>query len=510
METTIRSVENERPSLLDRALLPLLMVLAALLRIIGLRWAHVAHGDAVSRIFLVWQDLQNPSAFLSSTWGMLHFLFMAAALRIWFDPIHSPVLMHIIFSVATAVPLYFWVRREWGKTPSLYVTAASLFYPVAIRQSYLPLTEVPFVFFAVCAANFVSAARQKQSAANSLLAGLFQTFACAIRMEGWLLIPMFAVLLRSNRKLMAVFLIVACLYPCHSMLQNYFASGDPLPWVSIAKDWQIKVSGVNENLSAATVVARLLYFPSVLLFGMTPLLFFACIAGAVLIVRERRSEREWLLPVIGLICIFMIQAARGLLLLEIRYSLILGYLLLPFAGEIVRRFEHSPNLKVFAFLVLISLVPFSYARVVYARVVGPAVSNPIPADLEVIPKVSHRAVRVSHQVVNRLRNTNEGLILDFFNWKDTRYVALMSKLYPSQIWFMPGARYEKLEVENFAEFLKLHSKGIFIVVDHSRLIQIEDSNIVINERATKNIPRIQVDFVAREADLSVYRYQTVP
>jgi hypothetical protein len=489
-----------------RRALILLIAGGLLLRLLAVPYAQVAHGDAVSRIFLTWQNLSDPLAYIKTNWGPLHFFLIAGALLIWPDPIYSPMILHVLFSVATAIPVYSFVKREWDETAALYIAAASLLYPIAFRQSFLALTEVPFVFFAMWSLNCVSRVRQEPRLLFAVLAGVFLTLACALRMEAWLLIPFFALALWKHRKAALLFLAVASLVPILSIVLNYLLIGDLLPGLTTAKVWQVNMEGVNENITNSEILRRLIYFPSVLLFGLTPFVFLSSIAGAAFVLKDRKPQIVWLLAPAVLLCIFLRQAMKGYLLLEIRYSLILGYLLLPFAAETIERFRQRRWFVIAACLILASMIPLSYSRVVVARMMGATFPNPFPPDLEAIPKVSRRAVKVAQFVSPRQELNGGGLVLDFFNWKDTFYVALMSKLPPARIWFMPGGEHQPFVASAFSQFIENHPGGILIRAADSRAITVHPGSPRTIANFPDNTPALQLEVLDTQNDLTIYRY----
>jgi hypothetical protein len=152
-------------------LLIFLVALALLLRFLAFPLTSVTNeGDSVPRIFLSWQWLEHPALLDCSGWPPLHFYMIAAALWIWFDPVRSPSVLHILISIATAIPLWGFVRREWGEKGALFVAAAFLFYPLAWHLSFMPASEGAFAFFVASAMYFLSRTR---SSAKTIDAQLF-------------------------------------------------------------------------------------------------------------------------------------------------------------------------------------------------------------------------------------------------------------------------------------------------------------------------------------------------
>jgi hypothetical protein len=223
-----------------------------------------------------------------------------------------------------------------------------------------------------------------------------------------------------------------------------------------------------------------------------------------LTIRRNAQQKDWILPPATLLVVFLIQAARGLLLLDLRYSLVLGYLFLPFAAETVLRFRAKRHFQLVAVLLLFSMLPLSYSRVVLARTAGPDFPNPFPGDLEILPKISRPTRNIALAVANQYSD-DAGLIIDFFGWKHTRYVALMSRLHPNQIWFMPGARHEKLNFSAFSSFIDKNPTGLLLRSDGSTPLSRTGSNSFTFESGGASV-KLYVELLRKVEHITLYRY----
>jgi 4-amino-4-deoxy-L-arabinose transferase-like glycosyltransferase len=144
--------------------------------------------------------------------------------------------------------------------------------------------------------------------------------------------------------------------------------------------------------SSALFVAALYLF---VLFGLTPLVFLLCVVGVFQAWKNKKENLVWLIPFFGLLTVFIIQCARGHVLMRPRYSIALALLLLPFAGEAFARIHERRKAMAVAVLTLLSILPFSYSRVIVART-GPSFPNPFPADMEMIPRVEKAPKEIAH------------------------------------------------------------------------------------------------------------------
>ncbi len=471
-----------------------------------LPYASTTEADAVSRIFVAWQWLENPYFISYSGWGPLHFYLLAGALFLWFDPVYSPIILHILFSVFTAVPLWMFVRREWDDSAALFVAVLYLFYPIAFRFSFMAISEIPFTFFVALTMLFLSKARTGMNKKHALLAGLSITLAAALRYEAYVLIPLFALVLWRRWDLLAMYLVVASIFPVLSIVSNVLDSQDPLAGVAVARKWQVDVAGINENLSGIEILRRLIYFPSSVFFGLTPPVFLLCMVGIAQVWKSQKEKLVWLIPFLGLLLVFIIQCAQGHALMRTRYSIVLGLLLLPFSGQPISTIRDKRKALSVAELTLLLILPFSYSRVILARVAGLSFPNPFPPDMEIIPKVENAPKEIVRIVQDNLK-ASDGLIIDFFGsgfygWKDTYYVALMGRVHPDRIHLLPGGRYEQLEKNRIAATLKMHPSGILLHSNQSRFLQLRDSTMQI-----ENLPVIlDVKPIQSVRSITIYRY----
>ncbi|MCI0415683.1 glycosyltransferase family 39 protein [bacterium] len=464
----------------------LLILFASVIRLLVFPYTSITNeGDSVSRILISWDWLENPTFITHGGWGPLHFYLIAGALWLWFDPVHSPALLHIFISIITAIPLWAFVRREWGETAALFVSAAYLFYPLSFRLGFLPTSEIPVLFFVASAMYFLSVARAEEKSSHAILAGLSMTFAASLRIEPWTLIPLFAILLWGKWKLLGLYLISAAVFPIFWMIGNLQHGLDPIAHLTIVRDWQLKVEGINEGLNAQEVVRRLIYFPATIFFGLTPPLAVFCFTGMFWAWKDK-TKRAWSIPFLVLLPVFMVRTAQGLGTTQARFSLLLGLLLLPFSAVAINRIKEKQWAPMIAVFTILAMIPLSYSRVVLYRLAGPLFPNPFPADLEAIPKIDRQTKELARLVQVNSKRNNGGLLIDFFGkgfypWKDTNYVALMSHVHPSRLFFMPGGRHQKLDRKSLSKFLWKHPTGTLLRSDesrHIRLVELSNGSLV--------------------------------
>jgi hypothetical protein len=488
----------------------LLLFFNLVLRLCLLPFTSVTNeGDSISRILIAWRWLEHPTFISHAGWGPLHFYLIAGALRIWFNPIVSPSVLHILISVATAIPLWAFVRREWGEPGAIFVGAAFLFYPLAFRLSFMPASEVPFVFFVAWTMYFVSRARSESKILDAILAGISITLASALRVEAWVLIVLFGCLLWGRWQVLCVYLISASVFPVFWMIGNVFHGLDPIAHLTTVRNWQLNVEGINEGLNTTEIIRRLVYFPTVTFFGLTPPICILCLAGAGFSLKDKAS-RIWLIPFCILMPIFMIRTAQGLGTTQARFSLVLGLLLLPFSAVAINRIKDRSWALPVAFLCILLMIPFSYSRSVWYRLAGPSFPNPFPADINAIPRIDNPTKEIARIVAENLKS-NDCLVIDFFGkdfygWKDTLYVALMSHVHPSRLFIMPGARHQPLSISELTGLLQQYPSGLLLRSDDSRFIHLEQTTNGAIVRIDGYKDALIVHPIASVKSITIYRY----
>jgi hypothetical protein len=463
----------------------------------------------VPRIFISWQWLENPRFITHGGWPPLHFYLMAASLWLWFDPVRSPAVLHILLSTATAIPLWAFVRREWGEEGALFVAAAYLFYPLAWHLGFMPASEIPFVFFVALAMYFLSRARETSEARDAILAGVSMTLGAAVRFEAWALIPLFAVLLWRRWKILFLYLLCASVFPVFWMTGNVLHGLDPISHMSTLREWELNVEAINQGLNANEVLRRIIYFPAVVFFSLTPPVAVICSVGAWLAWKDC-AKRIWLLPLAALLFMFMVQVVRGLGATTARFSLVLGMLFLPFSAAAIVKFKNKRWAPSLAAICIFLMIPLSYSRVVLYRLAGPDFPNPFPADIQAVPKIGNETKEIARIVRQNLRENSDGLLVDFFGkdfypWKDTFYVGLMSHHHPGKIFFMPGGLNQRLNETALKHFLHNHPSGVLVRTRESKWIDLQ-------QPAGAPVARIAgtgllLDPVSSVKSMSIYRYR---
>jgi hypothetical protein len=507
----LTATDSIRPGLANWRWLLLIAVIGVVVRLLAVPFSMVNDGDAVARTWIAWRWLDRPEFITSGEWGPLHTYLIAFALAVWRDPVGAPIFLNSALSVMTAIPLYYFTRNEFrNDRAALLVAGAWVLYPLAVRNSLMPLADTPFTFFMAMCLFFLSLARQPSGHWwHALAAGLSLTAAGMLRFEGWLLIPLLAIALLRRPTLLVPFVAASLVFPMFWVIGNRIQNGDFLYSFHWAENWNAVMDVRAEDI--AEPLKQLAYYPLLILFGTTPLLAVLCIAGVGRSWLKLRGYAVWSIPVIFLLALYIIQATRSTLVLKGRYTIPLTFLLLPFVAAIYdaicRRLGNERRRR-FVLLVLGTIIPLSY------------IGNLVPSErsreffrssVNAVPRLQDgdQYAQFSGRVNSTLGvDSNAGFITDFYGWEPTTYVAFMTRLEPDRIYLVPGAVGEQLDLPLLVNFVEKHQTGTMILRRGSRFCKAIHFG---KDRAVLNNEVLELEPLApsalQQSDLTIYHYR---
>jgi hypothetical protein len=71
-------------------------------------------------------------------------------------------------------------------------------------------------------------------------------------------------------------------------------------------------------------------------------------------------------------------------------------------------------------------------------------------------------------ISDTLEGDDEGLISDFYGWRATSYVALLTRLHPDRIFLAPGEPNVEPDLRSLSAFLDEYPRGVVVLVTGSR------------------------------------------
>ncbi len=453
----------------DRRNLWIIAITALAVRLVMLPFSQQIEADAITRIWLAVDWLADPTLILYGRQGPLHLYLLAGSLAVWKSLLWSPIVLHVLFSSATALLLYLFTRVEFEhETGSLIAGLGFALYPVAIRNSLTAMPETPFVFFFALTIYFLARGmRSPGSYQFEVMAGLSLTLAGMIRFEGWEFIPLLGVLLIRDFKKMVAFGISAAIFPLSWLLGNQIHYGDALYSMHWSTNWELNVAGNNEGLSTYDYVERTVYFPAVIFLGLTPLAALLAFWGAVRALFKKLFEARWLVPLVGLLAVMIYFAIQGNLDIQARYTISLGLILLAYLAPLYRDWQLAERKKQIVFgLALVLMIPLAYLGNAI-----PPVRNFYVAGINPVPRLRADRQNLAAGILDEaaLFDNGEpyGLVSDFYGYRETYYVAISTGLHPDDIFIAPGEAHEELALDELERVLTENTKGLLILMEGS-------------------------------------------
>lgn len=490
-------------------------LVAAAARVAVLPFATADGGDAASRTWSAWDWMLDPRPITHGVWGPLYTYLLALAMTVSPDPVNAAIGLGIVVSAAAAAALYAFARVEFeGGRAALIAALTYAVYPIAIRNGVSVRSETPFTLFLLLTMIAVALARREEGSWHHAAAGgLALTAAAMLRYEGWVLIPLVAVLLWSKPKLLALFVGCAAVHPVLWMTGNWLHYGDPLYSMNWASRWELDAMG-RAGLERSRLIQLALWYPVTLVRGMTLPFGLIGLAGGALAIATRHRARVWLIPLGGIVLLWALAIARGSLVPKLNYTETAGALLFPFSALAYRHAGvdrwTAKTVAAVALVLVTSGVAFT-CRPCLTRVGLGALAGISP-----IPRIENQdvALQLPPMLVDAIESGYPALITDHFGWGATHHVALLTRLRRSEVFLAPGAPNRRLDRDSLLAFVTRHPRGVLVVLSGSRF----SAALGIDSGATSAIlggtpARLEkvrsLPWPGRQpAELTVFRYAT--
>jgi 4-amino-4-deoxy-L-arabinose transferase-like glycosyltransferase len=500
-----------------------IVLVGIVLRLLGLLFASTTEGDAFARVQYAWVWLQAPEMITQGVWLPLQTYYTALALKLTQEFYYTPILINIVLSAATAAPLYVFTRREFGHQWGWFVAVAFIIYPIALRNSLMPLSDTPFAFLVALALPFLALARDKAGNPwQAVVAGLCLTLAAALRYEAWVMILLLGIVLWRRPKLLVYFMGSALLFPVFWLVGSAAVHGNAFYSFHFQAIDTAKTLAERGGMSWLKRIARGIFFPGVLCFGMSAMVFGLSLWGAGVTLWQRRRQSVWLIPFLGVLVLLSYKSISGSMNLQPRYALVVGMLLLPFAVIALEQIQSFRYRYVTAWAALLLTIPFSYSLHLLTPLLQmlladtKMVKKETPAALvEAIPRLSDSTRELSRIINHHLLpitrgsvtrgSVTHGLVLIAF--PDIGHlVAYESRLNPDQICVL-----EAYNLHNYDRrqkcflFVEQHVSGI-LAIDKTHW----PTHIVskpMDQRIMLGNQQLAVTLIGETEDAMVYRYQ---
>jgi len=435
-----------------------LTIIILVCKLILLPYAQTDDADAVSRIYISMDWMQNPRWITTGTWAPFHFYLIGVGLWIWNNPIIMPSVITILFSAITLLPFYFFTKREFNKDGAFVATIFLAISPILFRNSFLALSETPYLFFLVLTMNLLSLGIRRNSWVFMMIAGVSITIASGLRYEAWIIMLLFGfiILLVKKWKLFFVFAVFAVLFPVSWLYTNWIATGNPLFGIQGNYHWTMEVMGNNENLHFENYLRRIWFYPFSWIIAVgIPL---AYITLATMLKSYRKPEVNKLniifsIPFWTMFIIIQYNAFKGVLLLQHRFIGTLVVLSLPFIAVYFKELTKRKIALAWLFGFLTIGLSFLYNT-----------NSIIP-----LPRLKEQSAAVIAAIIKKNTTNDSNLILDFIGWDKTYFVALNSGLPPKNIVITDGAANQAVPVSEIKNKIKNTKNSVVLLNEKSML-----------------------------------------
>ncbi|NNB88298.1 ArnT family glycosyltransferase [Corallococcus exiguus] len=284
-----------------------LLLLAALLPRLGVFFINEnLFGDAVVRTELAERWLADPHVITSYKdgtyqFGPLHLYLVGAVLSV-FERDVAGRLVSLVFGVLSVVPLFALTRRLFGWRAGVAAGLAFSAWGMHLQFSTTAGSESVSLFFMLAVFALVAEGVEENRFQPLFWGAVLLNFACALRYDAWLYIPLITVALvfssedRVASLTRAVGFGLVCLpFPLLWMQGNELAHGDPFFPIKAVEDfhrqWVADSGGAGGALGWR--LQQLGFWPAVALFTLTP---GVALLGGVGMVRawKKHPETRWL------------------------------------------------------------------------------------------------------------------------------------------------------------------------------------------------------------------------
>jgi 4-amino-4-deoxy-L-arabinose transferase-like glycosyltransferase len=429
-----------------------------IIKLIICPFAQVTNADVVSKIYgsLSWHE--NPIWIMTSVWGPFFYYLDGFFLGIWPNIIYTPAIINIVFSVLTLLPFYYFTKREFNENGAFIASIFLAFCPVLFRNSFLALSETPFLFFIVLAINILSKGIQSKSIKWFVLAGISMTIASGFRYESWILIGLFGLisLVLSDLKKTLVFGVFASIFPVIWMIQNKIATGDFLFSLNGNFHWTLDIMKNNEKVSIENYFRRIWYFPFSWFIALGPIAAFLILKEIFKLYLANIKEKSlimWSIPFWLMLLIMEYSAFNGVLLLQKRFVGILVVLSMPFIA--IWFSEWSAKKLRLAIISVFLTIGFTFGY--------------NTDEIKPLPRLKKQVAVTYSNILNEHISENSYVLIDFVDWETSPFVALHTPLDYKSITILMDMETLEFPKEEISRQINNHPDGIALIKKNSTL-----------------------------------------
>ncbi len=427
-----------------------------LVKLALLPFAQNTDADAVSRVLFSMEWKAHPVWIKQSIWGPFHFYLNGFFLMIVNDPVYVPAFVNALFSCLSLFPFYFFARREFNERGAFIATIFFSICPILFRNSFLALAETPYLFFIVAAMNLVSKGIRENKIYNFLFAGLCMSAASGLRYEAWFLFILFGIVIVLCGKWKEAFLfaVISGLFPAVWIFQSYISTGQYMN----SFNWMFDAVNDNKPSGFESYLRRIWFFPFSWMIALGPPCALITITQITRYYKKKNFDLKksaWTIPFWIVFILFIFAALKGSLLLQHRFTGTLVVLSLPFFASYFETNTSSRIRNAWVFGIL--TVGLSFAWNTYG--------------VKPIPRLKDQSAHNIAVMIQQEVNSNSGVIVDFWTWENTYYIAFLSKLPLNHIVILSGSKNSGIQEESISNVVREYPTGIILLKKGSELYQ---------------------------------------
>ncbi len=448
-------VSGYSPTIPDRRILWLILGVI-LIKLLLLPFAQTIDADAVSRTFISMDWLQHPIWITNGVWGPFHFYFTAFILALWHNTIYAPVVLNIILSAITLLPFYFFVKREFNSNGAFVASCFLAISPIIFRYSLMNMSEPPYLLFLTITLNLLSRGFKNKNTSDFFLAGLSITIACGFRFEAWIFILLFTfvILLKKEKTNALLFFAAAILYPASDIITHFVQDHYSLRGFYTNYPWNLHPTGYFAPHTLEDTLRALWFIPFCWFISLGPMI--SIILKEIILTRRKNKGLLWCVILFWAFFILTeVSAFRGSIILHTRFSATITLLSIPFMAGYFKELSPAKVRLAALFGMLTIGLTFVYN-----------IQNITP-----LPRLTDQNGAKAAKIIAKEITPESGLIIDFWEWENSGYVGLQSKLALHNMYISGGDDKDPNMPEEINAVLKDHPQGVILLVKNSLLWQ---------------------------------------
>lgn len=317
---------------LGKNILPLILLLAAVFRLLIFFLAEnlvdIAEIETYSRVNLALEWMRSDTQFPDLNFSPLYFYCIKYMIKLIADPLLAPRWLSFFVGTFLVIPYFYFVDLLFSRKIAIAASLIMALLPLAVRCSVVSLPMVIFVFFIICSFYYFFYYLLKSPRLRFLIcSGVCLTVACGLRFEGFLYIPLLPLILffRKRFKESILLFLISMIIPSVYMWESFSVTGHLLAAAKTASEHSLV------HVAEVELWNRILPFFDSLSRTLSLVGWIAALGGIFLSFYTRKNFWLGLIILIYLI-VFLYKSAMGTFgPYLIRYFLLIGLLLLPYA-----------------------------------------------------------------------------------------------------------------------------------------------------------------------------------